>query len=610
MKRNIFQPWNLLLIIGLFFGVALSVFTPFATGFDEVAHLARIFDISGLHMMPNSGPDHKTAFFTEFTTLSQRRLFFRDQGFALFKPDHFRVQGNYGGMTIKETASTYPPLIFLPQAFVAGVGWRLFNLPIIPVTILIRLVGLAIYLGISYIALRVIPIGKWGLLVVALTPTALYQASTVSGDGFTSAVSFLFIAQVVYAVLKTEEKISNRQLIALCVSIFLLSVAKQGAIILFPLVLIIQRGRFSTRSQRISLGLVILIATFLHFFWYFLTIESLTIGPKSLVTSLGAIFNQLLEYLQAFARSLLLYHKRLYTTMVAAYGYWIGEAPKSIYWVFPLTLLLSLFTDRKNENLTPGKRLFFFSMMIFSWLVILMLYTIVLFTAGNYQGTEKITFVLKQGRYLIPYLPLLVVSLAGLYGVQRKLMKPLLVTVLAGIIVVQGLFLLGLYAHYYTPCGPSAFSGEICRLPAYQNLDRLNPPLVSVDQTVIVEQGFTNTCLNVQTVEVFVFGVEPGSAGQVRFSLLDNTGKLVASDSFEASQISPKTNLVLHLANGPRLSRGEYFIRIEAPELVGSLGLAIRQPDVYQGALMVNQTEIDGDLVFYFTCAPAGWFRY
>ena len=70
MKNKILQPWNLFLIVGLVFGIALSIFTPFATGFDEAAHLARIFALSGLNMLPNSLEGHKTVFFSEFTNLT------------------------------------------------------------------------------------------------------------------------------------------------------------------------------------------------------------------------------------------------------------------------------------------------------------------------------------------------------------------------------------------------------------------------------------------------------------------------------------------------------------------------------------------------------------
>ena len=611
MKNNILQPWNLFLIIGLGFGIALSIFTPFASGFDEASHLARIYDLSVLNMVPNSLDGHKTAFFSEFTTLSQRRMFYRDQGLDLFKPDYFLIKGNFGGMTIKETASVYPPLMFLPQAFVAGVGWILLDLPIIPVSILIRITGLALYLVITYFAIRTIPIGRWGLLVIALSPTALFQASTVNGDGFTNAVSFLFIAQVVNSSLKTDQKITNRELVALCISIFLLSASKQGAIIIYPLLLLIPRQVFQSRSQYVSFWLVILLSVFFHFYWNIVTIGSLTFWPQSTASSTGTLFNQLLVYLQAFFRSVFQSFGRLYVSMVAAYGHWIGEVPKLVFWIFPITLLLSLFVELKNQHLTLTKRIVFLLMMIASWLVLLMLYTIGYFIKGLYSVVDgEIILVLKQGRYLLPFLPLLVLSLTGIYSVRNRLRQPLAMTILAGVVIVQGLFFWGLYAHYYTACGPSVFTADNCRLPAYQNLDRAKPPIVAVDHSIVLQQAFTNTCRNMRTVEVYVFEVAPGSSGLVHVSLLNNTGETIVGENFEAAEILPKTDIQVDIPESLNLPRGEYFIHIEAPQLNGSISLATRQPDVYEGLLLVNGEEIHGDLVFYFSCAPAGWFRY
>ena len=85
--------------------------------------------------------------------------------------------------------------MFFPQAVAAGVGWRLLDLPIIPVAILLRIVTLLTYILVTWFAIRIIPKGKWALLAVALLPTSLYQAATVNGDSYTNAVSFLFMTR-------------------------------------------------------------------------------------------------------------------------------------------------------------------------------------------------------------------------------------------------------------------------------------------------------------------------------------------------------------------------------------------------------------------------------
>ena len=131
-----------------------------------------------------------------------------------------------------------------------------------------------------------------------------------------------------------------------------------------------------------------------------------------------------------------------------------------------------------------------------------------------------------------------------------------------------------------------------------------------MDNSIVVQQAFSNTCRNMRTVEVYVFEVAPGSSGLVHVSLLNSSGETIVSDAFEAADLVSPTDLQLSIATAINIPSGEYFIHIEAPQLNGSISLATRQPDVYPGLLQLNGEEYHGDLVFYFSCAPAGWFRY
>ncbi len=180
MKKKLHITILLLLVIGTLFGVLLAIFTPFGTGFDEERHhLPRVFDISVFNMLPNTTVDNQTAYFSEFHTLSFWRRFFRDEGFEMFKPETFLVRGNYGGMSIGAINSVYPPLMFFPQAAVAGIAWRFFDWPIIPVTIVMRIVGLLLFLAGCAVTLKLLPISKWSFLVLALTLVAYLVTSQV-----------------------------------------------------------------------------------------------------------------------------------------------------------------------------------------------------------------------------------------------------------------------------------------------------------------------------------------------------------------------------------------------------------------------------------------------
>jgi len=354
MKQKFLQPANLLLIIGLIFGIAISVVAPFGTGFDEEPHLARVYDISGLNLLPNRSIYDKTIYFAEFHSLSYRRFFYRDQAAQMFTPQYFGVRANYDSMAIESTMSIYPPLMFFPQAVVAGVGWRLLDMPIIPIAIILRIVTLLTYLMITWFAIRIIPAGKWVLLAVALLPTSLYQAATVNGDGYTNAVSFLFIAVVLARALQPGERQLKHWYIWLCVSIFLLGMAKPGAILLLPLILLLPRKVFDSRAQFSGMWAVAILMTLFHAVWILTSFTNTSLGADTPGMIFSSVFSQLGQYLGAFWRSFLIYYKELFGSTIAAYGYWEGKVPGLVYWLVGLALALSAF--RGAQRLPPDQR--------------------------------------------------------------------------------------------------------------------------------------------------------------------------------------------------------------------------------------------------------------
>lgn len=606
MKHTFMQPDKLLLFFGFIFGIALCILAPFTTGFDEDVQLGRVYDISGFNLMPNTSIYEKsTVGFEEFYTLSQRRLYYRDQSFDLFKPEYFNVRANYESMTIEENSSIYPPLMFFPQAIVAGIGWRFLDLPIIPVSILIRIAGLSLYLVICYLAIKVIPVGKWGLMVIALSPTALYQASTVNGDGYTNAVSFLFISLVASLILNPEHKITKRGLIALCASIFLLGMAKQGAIILFLMVLFLPRKVFSSRYQHAIVWSAVILMTIFHFYWVISVFNRTVVGSESIVTSMGSIVTQLQDYLRVFGRSLATHYQQLFSSMIAAYGYWIGDVPKLVFWIVPLTFLISLVVECKRSNPNLKNRLLMFALMLISWIAILVLYT-----SGKFQGKDQNTFVLVQGRYLVAFLPLLAIALSCLFRVSPRMNAIFKWGALSGTILTLSLFLWGLFANYYTSCGPYMLSGAACKLPAYQNLDLVNPPQILVKQNSVIEQEFSNSCSRLQSVAVQVKELPAGTSGHIMISLLSENGEVMAGGKYTVDEISPRQLLHLDVADAAGLKKGIYVIKIDTKNMAGTIGLSTRQPDLYPGVLRADNLPVDGDLVFFYYCAPAGFFKY
>ncbi len=257
----------IILLTGFCLGILFCIFIPFGAGFDEEQHLLRIYDLSGLNVMPNQEPGNKTLGFSEFFTLSYQRRFFQNSAADLFTKENFLKQANYDSMAITKTRSIYSPIIFLPQAFIAGIIWRLFEVPIIPGVIILRLTGLLFYFLMVYLSIRIIPAGKWILAILACSPTALFQAATVNADGFTNGVCFFFIGLVLHFAIDDKKVISYKELFLLLCAILLIGFSKPTISSLVILLLIIPKAKFGSKKNIILIFAFAVISVIYNFGW-------------------------------------------------------------------------------------------------------------------------------------------------------------------------------------------------------------------------------------------------------------------------------------------------------------------------------------------------------
>jgi uncharacterized membrane protein len=91
----------------------------------------------------------------------------------------------------KVFAALYPPIPYIASASVMFIG-KLLNFSPLDLIYPARLVNLFLYTLIVYMAIKLIPVHKWVLLLLALMPMTLYEAATLSADSFTIANSSFY----------------------------------------------------------------------------------------------------------------------------------------------------------------------------------------------------------------------------------------------------------------------------------------------------------------------------------------------------------------------------------------------------------------------------------
>ncbi len=134
-------------------------------------------------------------------------------------------------------AGNYAPIVYLPQLIGIWLG-RLMGLPALYLLYLARLCGFALWVVLAWLALRVMPWGKWFLLTITLLPMTLFEAVGVSADAVTMGLSFLFVATV-FRLLPKDQILKKdwallagfSMLLPLCKNLYILLL---GLLVLIP----------------------------------------------------------------------------------------------------------------------------------------------------------------------------------------------------------------------------------------------------------------------------------------------------------------------------------------------------------------------------------------
>ena len=594
------KPENLFLIIGIFIGVLLCVFIPFGTGFDEDQHLIRIYDLAHLNFLPNQGEDNDSLALSEFFTLSYRRSFFQNQAFDQFSKDIISITPNKRNIYHEKTRAVYSPFVYLPQAFLAGLFWIKNSFPVIPGTIFIRCLGLSVYLLVAYASIKIIPSGKWVLLVLTLAPMALYQASTVNADGITTGISFLFISYVLKIKLVNKGEMQKTHFVALVALTLLLGMLKPGAFVLVLLLVFILKKEYLSKNQRIIVVISGIVAVALNIFWWIISTSGIsytTMWDTDIQRNFSIILNNPADFLVHFFvgtwTSIIPYT----LSWIAAYGYWVEKVPGVAYALWFLAILLSLFSEQLPVNLTLSNRFFLITSSLVSVLFIILLYNIV-----EYSPDQSIQRLGAQGRYITPFAPPVFIALTGLIQLRGKISRIVKAAIVACTAASLFFFSLGLYMTYYAECWEEILKPNQCTLPHYQNIDTSSPPYITVDQNNSLSQQIIPKCENVKSIDLLTGNVEYLEKEFINFTIENEDGNSMFSAMIPLKLISPYSRVTIETPQVQFTTNEIYILSFAVPMNPGYVEFATRPIDAYPGQLRINGTEVHSDVIFYYSC--------
>ena len=593
-------PAKFFLIASLLFGVLYALFVPYGAGFDEERHLARIYYMSQGEMMPNFP---KPRINKEVFDLSYQRRFIQSPAFDMYTQDALSQRFSRDEESYQygyKTQSIYSPVIFLPHAIIGRALWWKFDLPILPTIMLQRLSALLIYIVGTYFAIRMLPFGKWGLAVLALTPGAIYQTVTLNADGFTNVANFLFIAAILAIYQNEKEGVQKRSIFLLVFLMVWLGTAKPGAIILLPLLLLLVKHAFPAKRWVALLFTGVVVSLVLNIGWWVLAAQGSTFGgdgEQSVFREIASLSSDGLEFISMLLQSIIITFPLQIKGWIGMYGFGAGHVPPLTYWFWLPVVLAAFALEGKKVLLDRRVRIFFVSMFLFASLAI---YTMVFIPSHVYGG---LTALSKHGRYFIPFAPMLFIGLTGIYSIDEKWQRITSQGLVLFFLLAQGFYSFGIYTTYYTYCNYGAYAGAQCSLPIYKNLEKENSASLVLRDDGEVIQSFIKSCGTLESVEIYINQKVDDLQGELTFSLLDPDQTLLWETKIQAEDIRNFAYLNFPLEGLSETNLDVYLMRLTTTGMPAEgLGLALTPADFYPGNLSVNGEVFSQDLLIHYVC--------
>lgn len=595
-------PEGFLLGTLLLLGVVFVFAVPLGAGWDEETHLIRAWEIASLQFVPNRVPRNQLPFPAIYWNLSYRRQ-------ALIRPVAPGFWERYGGLPLDadgyiyselETRSVYSPALLLPHAFGIRYLGHARNLPALTVFYASRMLGLFSYTLLAWLAVRLIPNGKWILALLAITPTAVFQAATVSVDPISNGLGLLFIGGTL--AIAARPRIAWKDWVALVALAALLFQAKvnTAALVVLPL-LLIPRSRFAMRGGKLGLIAAVLLLALLEVGgWAALAYPYLGARPSGSepVQQLAYLSTHPLAAVVVVFSDLLRNGSSYAGQWVAEFGYeyWLVPWPAAALYV--LAILLAVLHTQGEPALPVRTRI----ALAVSFAVGYLATVLSLYLAITPVGSEAISGV--QGRYFASAAPLPLLALGGL-GVQRRLVA-LPGWVLASAVASFVLYATGLVLSYHVLCGTAYFEPGLCYQPVYKNWApnaRYLPPLQG---STVVSQEFRAECDGLAEVRVWLDAGQAAPGTATQFTLVEpGDERALASERVPNESLPAKGWYSLDLEPDWESTGKRYLLKIEAVGGTTAAGTRLARTirhEYREGKLLEGATPAGYDLVFRYGC--------
>ncbi len=400
---------KIFLIISFILGLLFIFFIPPFQGNDEVNHFSRAYQLSQFRIISQKHNekvgDYLPASIDTLYEISRYETIRKNRNSKQSFSDisnMLNIKTNKESIKFVDFANTsvYPPLAYAGASIGIFISDRL-SAPLLLSVYVGRLFNLLLWILMVYFSIRLIPIYKKLFLLLALMPTTLYQATTVSSDPFIMGIGFLMTATFLHY--RQDNKIIDRTFI----TIFLLGVVSFFLIklIYLPLVLLfflIPNDNFSSIKQRFFIFTLTVLAGFSVFLVWYVLNKGLVINQKPDVNighQLYFILIHPLDYIWIMISTLIWNLFTIIGEFISFLGwnYFPAKPSRLFYVVYSFFLIMYALEDGKKDYFLKRKDKY---IIAFSFLCFLILLCTILYITWTPVGRHRILGI--YGRYLIP----------------------------------------------------------------------------------------------------------------------------------------------------------------------------------------------------------------
>ncbi len=242
---------NLFLVIALFGGIAMACINPPFQECDGWEHFLRVVDVSyGNVLSPIAELNHGDGVIVVPET-------WKEIDYRIVAPG-----SKEGGALVQELKNLevssetiehkfdggIMSLFYYPQALGFFMG-RLFGMSMYGCILFSRIVNLLVFLALAWYAIRITPVFKNIMAVIALFPMTIYQAASQSPDAMLNGLCFLFISLCFYYAYGEREHLDWKDALKISSVLALVFLCKYVYVCLGLLVFLIPYKKFGDKKS-------------------------------------------------------------------------------------------------------------------------------------------------------------------------------------------------------------------------------------------------------------------------------------------------------------------------------------------------------------------------